>query len=145
MLVDCTLLPASLLSYFLILKFYTTQDLWTANGVHMVYCTVQDSTNTVQHSTEWEEGEDTDNLEPYGEDYPQELCNEGSSLGNLQDDEIKDLAEAEQGQSFKFNSLKVMRKKGQKIFQKNLQNPPNCNIFPTESLIITGRWINISD
>jgi len=164
--------PCLFLSLLILFKFYNSFDVWTSNGVHLVYdqlgesIMLQSSMNNMESSGDEATtvtiiSNDT-NKNPFTDNTTETVyiatdetdapLAESTILEkNVSDEEQNETAEADRPQlNDKKKSKKkiVIMKKKSKILNKKIRNAGGCCNFVTDAALVEvtgGCWVNVSD
>jgi len=139
--------PCLFMALVLLFKYYSTFDLWSANGVHLVY--IQDGT----------EADDAGGVDGLGDEttytvledtlvLPEdELLHSQQKLGDSEDGQDQE-QEAVENESVEADRINVVKKHSKVLLKKQkarLRN--NCLHCITDIAVVDtrGRWVDISD
>ena len=153
--------PCIFLSLLILFKFYSTHDIWTSNGVHLVY---QTDTNLVQENieagmtelgdtmleqTNVTEIEDTtitaDNDESIGNLIPAaESTTISNGDTNSNNEEQNESTEADRIHIKKKKKIKIIKSQTSKLNNK-MKNSCCSFVLEAADVVVGGKWVNVSD
>ena len=154
-----TVLPAIFLSYFFLFKFYNSADIFSANGVHVVY---QQNYPTFMIEYEQKEAEDAhiedeedvSDIEMYNEQYPKQIVEDATDIGQpeekVQIEKEMEKVTENVGESKKFLRTKVKRRVNSKRGKCKIVTSMkrfSCveRMNPMGTIVTQGNWLNISE
>jgi len=172
---NVTGVPCIFLSLLILFRFYSTHDLWTSNGAHLVFlqdhATVftsdeeeprrfnNDTDVTMLESTraQAEDELSNENFESYKEDYPDRIVEEESALESPEAESTTISAakeEAERNESTEADRMQLMKKHSKRILKKQSlrlkkavknQSLVDSTAADIASVQVFGRWVDVSD
>lgn len=166
---NLTAAPAIFISYLILYKFYSSWDLWTSNGVHLVYQqdfptlaivnedSDLDANTRFDETTLLEEEEEVSDIENYKEDYPDKIIEDASEFDSQEKESKQTDADKivleEQFESTEVDRMLLMKtqskkllKKQRKRISKGIRKPGLCDLALDVGKVVTkGRWVNVSD
>ena len=158
---NVTGVPFIFLSLLILFKFYSSHDIWTSNGVHLVYQpdpntghdNVEaggDEDNTVFEKTNMTEVHEdttlvnvTDNdetLEGLSPDAESTMLSNGDTLSSHEEE----CTEADRGLKKKQKKIKIIKTQTKKL---NKKMKSSCCSFVVDAadVAVGGTWVNVSD
>ena len=160
---NITGVPCIFLSLLILFKFYSTHDIWTSNGVHLVYqpdpkCAHDSETgidndtgdNTIFEKTNVTEiHEDTTLVNVTDNDETMEgvtpnaestMISNGDTASHIEEEST----EADQGIQKKKKKIKIIKKQTAKLNKK--MRTSCCSFVVDAADVVTGgSWLNVSD
>ena len=155
--------PCIFLSLLILFKFYSTHDIWTSNGVHLVFqpdsnldidnmeAGVAEAEDTVYDQTNVTEIEDTtltaDNDESIGNLIPvteSTVVSNGENNSNIEEHDESTEADRNHIIKEKKKKIKIIRTQTYKL---NKKMKTSCCSFVVEAaeVVVGGKWVNVSD
>ena len=153
--------PCIFLSLLILFKFYSTHDIWTSNGVHLVYQTdpnleqdnleagMTEMGDTMFEQTNVTEIEDTtltaDNDESIGNLIPAaESTTISNGDTNSNNEEQNESTEADRIHIKKKKKIKIIKTQTSKL--NNKMKNSCCNfVLEAADVVVGGKWVNVSD
>jgi len=172
---NVTGVPCIFLSLLILFRFYSTHDLWTSNGAHLVFLQDQATVFTSDEEEPRRLNNDTDvtmlestraqaedelsneNFESYKEDYPDRIVEEESALESPEAESTTISAakeEAERNESTEADRMQLMKKHSKRILKKQSlrlkkavknQSLVDSTAADIASVQVFGRWVDVSD
>ena len=162
---NLTAVPAIFLSHLFLFKFYSSSDIWTSHGVHLVY---QQDCQTViigQAGSEVraeledvennEEEEEMSDIENYNEHYPKQIIEDTSVFNSPEAESTKlenqtdreNIESNEQDESTEVDRMLVMKTKTRKLLKsKRKKISQSMKTDGSIGKVVTkGRWVDVSD
>merc|ERR1712181_185748 len=163
-----------ILSLLILFRFYSTHDLWTSNGAHLVFlqdqATICSSEQDGQRSfnetdvtmlestkAQAEDELSNENFESYKEDYPDRIVEEESGLEAPEAESTTIAAakdEAERNESTEADRMQLMAKHSKRILKKQSLRLKKAVVrnrlvdstaADIASVQVFGRWVDVSD
>ena len=153
--------PCIFLSLLILFKFYSSHDIWTSNGVHLVYQTdpnleqdnleagMTEMGDTMFEQTNVTEIEDTtltaDNDESIGNLIPAaESTTISNGDTNSNNEEQNESTEADRIHIKKKKKIKIIKTQTSKL--NNKMKNSCCNfVLEAADVVVGGKWVNVSD
>merc|ERR1719458_2029007 len=156
---NVTGVPCIFLSLLILFRFYSTHDLWTSNGAHLVFlqdqatvCAEQERPGgfnetdiTMLESTKAQAEDElsNENFESYKEDYPDRIVEEESGLEAPE----AESTEADRMQLMKKHSKRILKKQSLRLKKAVVRNQylVDSTAADIASVQVFGRWVDVSD
>jgi len=172
---NVTGVPCIFLSLLILFRFYSTHDLWTSNGAHLVFLQDQaticsseqdgpsrsfnetDVTMLESTKAQAEDELSNENFESYKEDYPDRIVEEESGLEAPEAESTTIAAakdEAERNESTEADRMQLMAKHSKRILKKQSLRLKKAVVrnrlvdstaADIASVQVFGRWVDVSD
>merc|ERR1712130_101160 len=170
---NVTGVPCIFLSLLILFRFYSTHDLWTSNGAHLVFlqdqatiCAEQEGQRsfnetdvTMLESTKAQAEDElsNENFESYKEDYPDRIVEEESGLEAPEAESTTIAAatdEAERNESTEADRMQLMKKHSKRILKNQSLRLKKAVVknrlvdstaADIASVQVFGRWVDVSD
>ena len=153
--------PCIFLSLLILFKFYSSHDIWTSNGVHLVYQTdpnleqdnleagMTEMGDTMFEQTNVTEIEDTtltaDNDESIGNLIPAaESTTISNGDTNSNNEEQNESTEADRIHIKKKKKIKIIKTQTSKLNNK-MKNSCCSFVLEAADVVVGGKWVNVSD
>merc|ERR1712192_98181 len=163
---NVTGVPCIFLSLLILFRFYSTHDLWTSNGAHLVFlqdqATICSSEQDGQRSfnetdvtmlestkAQVEDELSNENFESYKEDYPDRIVEEESGLEAPEAESTTIAAakdEADRMQLMAKHSKRILKKQSLRLKKAVVRNRlVDSTAADIASVQVFGRWVDVSD
>jgi len=155
--------PCLFLALLVLFRYYSAYDIWTSNGVHLVYLPDESQNDLETGDNDDDTDYDQTNITNIGEDTTLIATNDdsfdgvipnaesttlsnGDTISNNDDHEESTEADRNHLQKTRTKRIQIIKKKSVKKLNEKMKEGSCCSfVVDAAEVDVRGRWINVSD